>query len=59
MEKAAQSSVGPGTMLLDTSPVASEGRLYATPAGRGSIALNVSGVSSLFLLFLLKLCGAT
>lgn len=43
MEKAALSSVGPGMMLLDTSRVASEGRSYATPAGRGSTVLNVSG----------------
>lgn len=44
MEKVALSSVGPGMMLLDTSPVASEGRSYATLAGRGNIVLNVSGV---------------
>lgn len=44
MEKAALSSVGPGMTLLDTSAVASEGRSYATPAGRGSTVLNVSGI---------------
>lgn len=42
MEKVALSSVGPGMMLLDTSPVASEERSYATPAGRGNIVLNQS-----------------
>lgn len=42
MEKAALSSADPGMMLLDTSPVESEGRSYVTPAGRGSIVLNVS-----------------
>lgn len=44
MEKAAPSSVDLGMMLLDTSPAESEGRSYATPAGRASIVLNVSGI---------------
>lgn len=43
MEKGALSFVDLGMMLLDTSPVESEGRSYATPAGRASIVLNVSG----------------
>lgn len=32
-------------MPLDTSPAASEGRSYATLAGRDSTALNVSGLA--------------
>lgn len=43
MEKGALSFVDLGMMLLDTSPVESEGRSYATLAGRASIVLNVSG----------------
>lgn len=42
MATAARSSAGPETMLLDTSPVASVERLYATLDGRASIALTVS-----------------
>lgn len=48
MGKAALSSVDLGMMLLDTSPVESEERSYATPAGRGSIVLNVSVFLSFF-----------
>ena len=43
MATAALSSVGHETMPLDTSPVASGERSYATLAGRDSTALNVSG----------------
>lgn len=53
MEKAALSSVDLAMMLLDTSPAESEGRSYATPAGRGSIVLNVSFFFLIFRLFLL------
>lgn len=43
MATAAPSSAGPGTMPLDTLPAESEGKSYATLAGRASTALNVSG----------------
>lgn len=52
MERAALSSVDLGTMLLDTSPAESEGRSFATLAGRASIVLNVS-FFFIFRLFLL------
>lgn len=41
--RVAPSSVDPETTHLDTSPVASAERSYATLAGRDSTALNVSG----------------
>lgn len=40
---AAPSSAGPETMRSDTSPAGSAERSCATPAGRGSTALSVSG----------------
>lgn len=41
-EKGALITAAPGTMLLDTSPVAKRERKSATPVGRDSTALNRS-----------------